>query len=347
MRVLILTQYFTPEICAPSARLHTFARGLAREGHEVEVVCEVPNYPQGVVHPSYRGRAVTRRRMDGFRVAWVWVYTKREKTTRDRLALYGSYAAMATGYASLRARPDVIFASSPPLSVGAAAAALARRHRVPWVMDVRDLWPAAAVALGQLIDERALRVAERLERFLYRDAAAVTVVTAPFAEHVERLTTTPVHLIPNGTTQFWLDAGRAVPDRARAQLSDRFTWTFAGNVGLAQGLETAVEAAQLLGDDFRLLILGEGSARLTLERQVAEQAPGLVEFRAQVPKERAAVILRASDALLVSLSPSPALEAFVPSKLFDCCAITKPVVLAVAGEATRRASGAGAALPVA
>ena len=343
---MILTQYFTPEIGATSTRVHAFARGLAAMGHEVEVVCEVPNHPQGVVHPSFRGRAVTRRRMDGFRAAWVWVATKPDKTTRDRLAFYASYAAMSVGYASLRARPDVILASSPPLPVAAAAAVLGRRHRVPWVMDVRDLWPEAAIALGELTNPRALRLAERLERCLYRDAAAVTVVTHAFAEHVGRLTRTPLHLIPNGTTRFWLEAGEVQPDRAQAELSDRFTWTFAGNIGLAQGLDTAVAAAALLGDEFRLLILGNGAARAALERQADEQAPGLVEFRDQVRQERAAVILRASDALLVSLAARPGLAAFVPSKLFDCCAIGKPVVLAAAGEAARRAEG-GIALSVA
>src|SRR5687768_6739026 len=129
MRILILTQYFAPEVGATSARLHAFAAGLAARGHAVEVVCEVPNHPQGVIRPEFRGRAVLRRRLDGFGVAYVWVATQPEKRSRDRLAFYASYAAMAVAYGSLRPRPDAILASSPPLPVGAAAALLARRHR--------------------------------------------------------------------------------------------------------------------------------------------------------------------------------------------------------------------------
>jgi glycosyltransferase involved in cell wall biosynthesis len=346
MRVLILTQYFTPEIGATSTRVHAFAAGLAARGHDVEVICEVPNHPQGIVLPGFAGRAVVRGRMDGFRTAWVHVRTRAEKTSRDRLLFYGSYAAAAVAYGSLTARPDVILASSPPLPVGAAAAALARRHRAPWILDVRDLWPIAAVALGELRSGRALAVAERLERFLYRDAAAITAVTRPFIAHIGPLAGgTPIHLLPNGTTRFWMDAASIAPDKAAAGLdAERFTWTFAGNVGLAQGLDAAVEAARLLGDGFRLLILGAGAARPGLERQAAAIAPHSVEFRDQVPPEEAARLLAASDALLVSLADSPALEAFVPSKLFDFCAVGRPVVLAAAGEPRRLAEAAGAAV---
>ena len=96
MRVLILTQYFTPEVGATQTRVHTFAAGLAARGHAVEVVCEAPNHPQGVLHPGYRGRLVRRQRLDGFSGAWVWVRTSPNKSTRDLMAFYASYAGMAT-----------------------------------------------------------------------------------------------------------------------------------------------------------------------------------------------------------------------------------------------------------
>src|SRR4051812_47283027 len=138
MRVLIFSQYFTPEVGATSTRVHSFAEGLAARGHDVEVICEVPNHPQGVIQPGYRGRLVRRQRLDGFRGSWVWVWTKAEKTTRDRLAFYASYTAMASAWGCLTARPDVVLASSPPLPVGVAASVVAHRHHVPWVLDVRD-----------------------------------------------------------------------------------------------------------------------------------------------------------------------------------------------------------------
>ncbi len=350
MRSLLFSQYFTPEVGATSTRVHSFAAGLAELGHDVEVICEVPNHPQGLMHPGYRGRLVRRQRLDGFRGHWVWVRTRPDKTTRDRLAFYGSYTALATAWGSVLRRPDVVLASSPPLPVALAGALVARRHRVPFVMDVRDLWPEAAVAVGELSNPRALRLAERLERLLYREAAAITTVTEPFVRQIAAKLSdgdAKIALLPNGTTRFWLDAAEFQPVRAAVGLPDDvFVWAFAGNLGLAQGLDAAIDAAARLGAGFRLLLIGDGAERRPLERRAAEVAPGLVEFRDQMPSEQVAPLLRASDALLVSLSPDPVLEAFVPSKLFDFCALGRPVLVAANGEPQRLVARERAGLPV-
>lgn len=347
MRVLIFTQYFSPEIGATQTRLETIARGLAERGHEVEVICEVPNHPQGVIHQRFRGRPIIHHRSDGFKTTYVWVHTKPEKSSRDRLLFYGSYMVMATALGSLRRRPDVVFASSPPLTVGVAGALVAMRHRVPFVLDVRDLWPEAAVAVGELTNPKQIRQAERIERWLYRRASAIATVTEPFREQIGERGGERIELIANGTTQLWVSAARLEPDRSELGLPpDRFIWTFAGNLGLAQGLDTAVAAADLLGDRFTLLLLGDGAARKQLERQAATLGEGSIIFHDQVSPKEAVKYVRASDALLVSLAPTPTLKTFVPSKLFDFCAAGRPVIVAAAGESQRLTDAAGAALAV-
>lgn len=348
MRVLLLSQYFTPEVTAARARVHAFAAGLAERGHDVEVICEVPNHPDGIVHPGYGDKLIDRRELDGFRVSYVRVRARPEKTTRNRLLFYGTYAASATLAGVVARRPDVVLASSPPLPVGAAAAAVATRHRVPWVFDVRDLWPEAAVVLGELRGERAIAAAARLETFLYRSAAAIVTVTEPFAAKIaEQVPRARVHVIPNGTTRAWLEAGERPPDREAAGLpADRFAWMYAGNFGLAQGLDAAVRAAGLLGEDYRLVLLGGGPERARLGELAADVAPATVEFRDPIQPEQAAAMMRAADALLVSLGAAPELAKFVPSKLFDCAALRRPVVLAASGESPRIAERAGSALVV-
>jgi glycosyltransferase involved in cell wall biosynthesis len=349
VRILIFTQYFTPEIGATQTRLHVFAEGLAGRGHDVEVVCEVPNHPQGIVRPGYGGRLVDRRRLDGFLATYVWVRTSPTKTTRTRLAFYGSYMGMAAVVGGLTRRPDVVFASSPPLPVAVAAALAAARHRVPWVMDVRDLWPEAAVAVGELSNRRLLRAAERLECWLYERAAAITTVTEPFRTSIAAkvAASDKIHLVPNGTTSLYLDGAQLKPDRGLLDLpADKFLWTYAGNVGVAQGLETALDAAGILGEGFKLLILGDGPLRPQLEQRALALKGAPVIFRGQVPPTEAIRYLRASDALLVPLADHPALRSFIPSKLYDFCAVKRPVILCATGEAKRLVEDAEAALSV-
>ena len=350
MRVLLFTQYFTPEVTAARARLQAFAEGLAARGHEVEVICEVPNHPEGIVREGFRGRALVRGRLDGYRVNYVWVRARPEKNFINRVLFYGTYAASATAAGLALRRPDVVLASSPPLPAGAAAAAVAAGRRAPFVLDVRDLWPEAAVILGELSDPRVIRLAERLELALYKRAAAITTVTEPFAREIAARVAdaSKIDLIPNGTTRTWLAAGQVEVDRAEVDLpEDRFVWLYAGNLGIAQGLEAAVDAAAALGEEFQLVLVGDGPERAALEARAAELPPGSVVFTGLVEPERAARYMRAANALLVSLDSQPALEKFVPSKLFDSCAVGRPVVLAAAGEAPRLASAADAALVVA
>lgn len=347
MRVLLVSQHYAPEVTAASARVAAFATGLVERGHRVEVITEIPTHPAGLLAPGYRRRG-ERRTVDGVDVRYVWVRTRPEKTTAGRLLTYGTFAASATAAGTFSRRADIVIATSPPLPVGAVGRAIALRHRAPFVLDVRDLWPEAAVVLGELRGERAIRAAERLERGLYRAAAAIVTTTEPFGRRIEaRGGEGKVTVIANGTTREWLSAGEAAPDREAADLpADEFVWAYGGNLGLAQGLEAAIEAAAELGDGFRLLLLGEGPRREAL-RKLADGLPAArVEFRPLVPAPQAAAILRACDALLVPLDARPELAQFIPSKLFDCLALGRPVIVAAEGEPRRLVEERDAGLPV-
>lgn len=350
MRIFLLTQYFAPEVTAARARVELFARSLSERGHDVVVICEVPNHPEGVVREGYRNRIVVKRDIDGIDVRHVWVYATPKKSSATRMLFYGTYAAMATAVGVALPRPDVVLVSSPPLPAAAAAALVARRHRVPWVFDVRDLWPEAAVVLGELTNPRLVTMAERLESRLYESADAIVTVTEPFKRKIEARTSEieKISLLPNGTTREWLKAGQQTIARSEAGLpEDGFLWMYAGNMGIAQGLETAVEAAGLLGDGFTLVCVGQGPKAEALRQQASVLPSGSVTFTGLVEAEEAMRLMRAADALLVPLADQPALDQFVPSKLFDCCAIGRPTIVSAGGEASRLAGEAGAGIIVA
>jgi glycosyltransferase involved in cell wall biosynthesis len=344
MRIQIYTQHYVPEVTAARYRVEAFAQRFSVRGHAVEVICPVPNHPLGVVAEGYGGRTLLRRRVDGVHVAYLRVSTKPAKTTRNRLAYYGSYAAAATAFGTVAARPDLILASSPPLPVAAAAASVAAARRVPWIFDVRDLWPLAAKLIGELTDPRALRWAERLERSLYRRADRIVTVTRPFRTAIAaEAGADKVELIPNGTTSEWLAVGESEVDRGELGMpEDRFVWTYAGNLGPSRRLEVAVEAANLLGDGYQLMIIGDGGMRAELLELAGSD--GRASFPGLMPAEQTARYLRASDALYVPQQPS--LGDFVPSKLYDCCAVGRPLIVAADGETRRLSEEADVAVAV-
>lgn len=344
LRVLVVSQYFPPEIGATQSRMQAFAEYLARRGHDVTVISEFPNHPIGVMPREYRRRLLEVDRSNPYKVIRVWVRTTPEKTQMTRLSFYTSFMAMAAAVAPIAGRPDVVLATTPPLFTGVAGLAIARFMRAPLVLDVRDLWPAAATSLRQISPGVSTRMAEITERHLYRDAAAVVAVTRPFCDHVDAIRGKPprTRLIPNGTLDLFFEGDgqdrNGVPP-------DRFLVTFAGTLGIAQALPSALDAAAL-APEVEFAFIGEGPIKHLLLEQAREQNLRNVRFQPQVPLEAIRPLLAGSDALLVTLSAHPTFRQFVPSKLVDFMAVGRPVVLAAAGEAADVVTTAGAGLVV-
>ena len=344
MRILVASQYFPPEVGATQNRLGTFVDGLVARGHDVTVLCEQPNHPSGVFRPGFGRRPVAVER-DGRKTVYrLWVAASPRKTTARRLAFYGSYAAGAgLGTAALGGHA-VVFTSSPPLPGPLAVAAAARARRVPYVLDVRDLWPAAAEALGELSNRRVLAAFERAERWLYRGAAAVTATTRPFCAHIDRVAgrSVAVHL-PNGA----LDELLALPAQPPPGGAE-FRVGYAGNLGIAQGMGIVLEAAEgLRGEPVRFELVGDGPLAAELRAEVARRGLESIRFTPGIPVEDVAAFMQSCDAMLVPLRDHPLLRDFIPSKLYDAMAVGRPALVAAAGEATALAeeSGCGLAVP--
>ena len=345
MRVAIVSQYFRPEPGATQNRMAAFADGLAARGHDVTVACEQPNHPVGVFHPGFGRRPVVTERAGGQTVHRLWVATSPRKTTARRLAFYGTFAAGAAATVARMPRPDVVLATSPPLPGAAAACAAARARGVPFVLDVRDIWPAAAEALGELSDPRIVRALERLERWLYLHAAALTATTRPFCRHIDAIAGRPVaEHIPNGA----LDELIALPEPPARRDGAPFLVGYAGNFGIAQGLGIVLDAAARLRDaPVRFVLVGGGPLRAQLEDERSRRGLGNVELRPPVPVEDVGPVLQACDALLAPLRAHPLLEDFIPSKVYDAMAVGRPVLVAARGESADLVEREGCGLVVA
>ncbi|HEC36126.1 MAG TPA: glycosyltransferase WbuB [Anaerolineae bacterium] len=343
MRVLYLSQYFPPEVGATQTRAYEMATGLIRAGHQVTMLAEVPNHPEGIIRPEYRGRFWTRETLDGIDVIRVWVKTAPVKTMRTRLAFYLTYMLNATlaGLVLARGRYDVVYATSPPLFVGGAALALSLLRRIPLVFEVRDLWPESAVALGELENPRFIRWATWLEECCYRRAWRIVVVTEGIrARLIERgIPSEKLALIPNGANTDLFhpqpEAGQSL--RRELGLGDCFLALYAGIHGIAQGLETVLEAACRLADVPRIhfLFVGNGPRKADLLRLKEDLSLSSVTMLDAQPREAIPTYLSAADVALVPLRRLELFKNAVPSKMFDAWACGCPVVLSIDGEARR------------
>ncbi|MDQ3778285.1 MAG: glycosyltransferase family 4 protein [Actinomycetota bacterium] len=334
MHVLYFHQYFATRRRSTATRSYELARRLVERGHRVTIVSRDTRMLEAGRDARPPGRLVAREQVDGIDVLFLNVPYANRYATPVRLASFTAFTVAATVAGALERRPDVVFASSTPLTIGAAGLATARLKRAPFVFEIRDLWPAVPVALGALRAKPAVRGAEWLERKLY-DAAARIVVLSEGAQHNLEWRGIPadkVVLIPNAAD---LDVFR--PDvvdagfRARHGLDGRFVALYAGAMGRANGLDQLIDAAAALtaAGDRRVVIvaLGDGGERPRLEQRVQQLGLENIRFLPPVPKDELAGIVGAADVTLTIFAPYPVLETNSPNKFFDSLAAGKPVVV--------------------
>lgn len=354
MHILYLSQYFPPEVGATQTRAHEMARGLVEAGHHVTMIAEVPNHPSGIVPQEYRGKWYKHSELDGIDVLRVWVKASPVKTFKTRMAFYLSYMANSTLVGMLRARGpfDVVFATSPPLFVGAAGLALHWLKRAPFVFEVRDLWPELAVALGELSNPRAVAWAGKLAELCYNQASRIVVVTEGDRQQLlaRGYSANKLALIPNGanTEMFQRQPALGAQFRLEHGLDDAFVVVYAGIHGIAQGLKTLLEAAFILQNslDIRFVLVGEGPVKAELQNLRAELGLDNVLMLPEQPRSTIPAILSAADAAIVPLRKVALFQGTMPSKMFDAWACELPLLLSVDGEARRALEAAQGGLYV-
>lgn len=354
MRILYLSQYFPPEVGATQTRAYEMAYGLVQAGHYVTMIAEVPNHPGGIIPPEYQGKWVERANLDGIEVIRVWVKASPVKTFRSRMAFYLSYMVMAalTGLFLARGRYDAIYATSPPLFVGGSALIISYLRRLPLVFEVRDLWPESAIALGELRNPRAIRWATRLEEACYRRAKKIIVTTQEMVAYLVKrgFPAAKIKVIPNGanTDLFCFDPDARQRFREQLGLTDKFVVIYAGLMGIAQGLESSLDAAEHLAaadPSVHFLYIGDGPVKTELQKKTDSAQLTNVTFLPAQPRETIPGYLSAADVALIPLTRQRLVGA-LPSKMFDAMACQRPVILSAEGEACQVLSAARAGLTI-
>jgi glycosyltransferase involved in cell wall biosynthesis len=340
MHILFLSHYFVPENNAPAARVHSLAREWTRQGHRVTVITSAPNVPTGVVFDGYRNRLCQQEWIDGIRTIRVWTYLAANRGRLLRGFNFFSYLVTAgvTG-ALLRPRADVVIATSPQFFAGCAGVPVSRAHRAPFVLEIRDIWPASIMAVGVLKEGRVIHALEKLERALYDAADHIVAVGAGYRQHIlERgVPEAKIDVVTNG-----VDADLFVPRppdealRARLGIGGKYVLTYAGTVGMAHGLDVVLRAGHRLRergrDDIVLLVVGDGARYAELEQAARDQGLGNVMFTGMVDRAQLPAYLASSDACLVHMRDEALFSTVLPSKIFEDAAMEKPILAGLRGE---------------
>jgi len=353
VRLAYLSHYFPPESNAPAARVHELSRALVRLGHEVHVVTGQPSHPRGVIYPGYRAAEYRRDELDGIHVHRVPTFPA---ANRGVLVRGLGYAAMPTAqvlYAARKLPPiDLVLATSPQIFTGLAGLALARLRRLPFVLEVRDLWPESIVSVGALPPRHpAIRALERLEHRLYRGAAGIVSVTDSFVDHFVAHGVDPARIavIKNGADLDLFDP-ETPPAPLRANLGiapDALLVLFCGTIGMAHDVGLLARAAAIAPVDLdaHFVVVGDGAGRAELAAEIAALGVGeRVHLLPAVPRREVPGLLAAADISAVVLRDSPTFAGVLPSKLFEAMAMRTPILLGVRGEARALVEAAHAGL---
>jgi colanic acid biosynthesis glycosyl transferase WcaI len=336
MRILIFTQHFPPETVATGRRAFDLAESLSERGHQVSVVTGLPNHPSSLGRPFCQPAPRLEVAAAGYKIVRVPVFRSQDARTLNRLLTYGTFTLAAAWAGFRQARPDAILAVSP-LPTGLAAMLVHWAHRAPLVFDLQDIWPDSALAVGVMQPSLPLRMLRRLERFFYRRCALIVGISEGFRRYLLGLGVGPERLavIHNGVDLAWFDGQKGGQKfRDRHHLSKKFVVGYVGNLGLAQGLETVLDAADLLREaPVKFLLVGEGIDKVRLRKLARIRGFENVEFVDGVPRDQVALTLAACDSLLLVLRNHPLFDITIPSKIYEYMAAGRPILCAVGGEA--------------
>lgn len=334
MHIMLIHQAFAALDEAGGTRHHELARYLVEQGHRVTIVASPVNYLTGTSKMK-RTPWIERQEIDpGITVLRSYTYAAFHKSFVHRVFSFISFM-VSSFIAGLGVRQvDLVWGTSPPIFQGLTAWLLSRLKRVPFLFEVRDLWPAFAIAVGVLRSPILVWASLRLESFLYRRASRIMVNSPGFIEHVIQRGARWVELVPNGADPEMFDpCSTGSQFRQEYRLDGQFVVLYAGAHGLSNDLQVVLEAAKRLEGNpaVTFVFVGDGKEKKNLVDQAQKMTLGNVLFLPPVPKDQISEIMAAADACVAILKPLEMYKTTYPNKVFDYMAAGRPVVLAIDG----------------
>ncbi len=333
MHILLIHQAFAALDEPGGTRHYELARYLAQRGHRVTVIASPISYLTGA-QSTPRGRQRETIENGQITIVRTYAYAAIHRSFLHRVI--GFFSFMLTSFwAGLNVKQvDLVWGTSPPIFQGVTAWLLARLKRKPFLLEIRDLWPAFAVEVGVLKQPLLVRASQWLETFLYRHADRIMVNSPGFIKHIQARGGTAIELIPNGADpRMFNPDGPGLAFRQKHQLDGKFIALYAGAHGMSNDLGVILDAAEILKShpEIAIVLLGDGKEKPALIEAARRRQLDNVHFIGSVPKTEMSEALAASNACIAILKPIPLYATVYPNKVFDYMAAGRPVILAIDG----------------
>jgi glycosyltransferase involved in cell wall biosynthesis len=341
MKIIILTQYFPPEVGAAQNRLYETATRLQKNGAEIKILTAMPNYPEMKIRAGYEGKFYMKENMIGMEVHRAWIYVGNNKKTLSRLFNYFSFVFTSfwVGWFKL-GKADFIFCESPPLFLGISAILLKKIKRCKLIFNVADLWPEAAEKLGIIKNRTVLNLSRKLEEYLYSSSAAITGQTQGIVTNIKsRFQDKIVHWLPNGVdlSLYKVDEIQRGWREKNGFSEDDFLLIYAGTIGHIYSWDMVLEAAKITQQypAIKWIFIGDGAAKANLVEK--KEAIGLsnIFFYNPVPRSSLPEIWKSVNVLFLPLKNIELNKGVVPAKTFEAMAMKVPILLGAEGEAKK------------
>lgn len=339
MHILFLSDNFPPEVNAPASRTFEHAKTWAKEGHTITVITCFPNFPKGKIFSGYKNRLYLKEEIEGINVVRVWSFISSNKGIVLRMIDHISYMISSIIASLFIKKCDVIVATSPQFFTAVGGSIISFLKRKPWVFEIRDIWSESIIAVGLLTDSIFIKIIERLELFLYKNAAHIIVVTHDFARilNLKGIDSKKIDVVTNGSD---LTKFKKIPKNIdlikKYNLQDSFVVGYIGTHGMAHSLETILDSAKIIEDrgieNVTFLFLGDGARKSDLISYSKRLHLKNTIFLDTVPRSEILLYWSILDLSIIHLKDSNAFRSVIPSKLFECMAMGIPVLHGVYGE---------------
>ena len=340
MKLLLITQYFPPEIGAPQNRLYELSYRLQSLGADITILTAMPNYPQMEIYDGYKNKKYCYESINGLKVHRSFIYVSKSKSIFKRLLNYFSFVCSSylTGIMKLDKKYDLVICESPPLFLGLTAYILSIHKKAKLIFNVSDLWPESAEKLEIIKNKLLLQLATYLEEYIYRKSKLISCQTKGILNDIKgRFPKKQFYWLPNGVDLKFYNPSLYNKDwRKNNNFSDNDILLFYGGIiGHAQGLEVVLQAANLIKEQkqIKFILLGSGPQKDMLLKMKKDLQLDQVYFFDTVTKNNMPEVISSMDAAIIPLKKLDIFLGAIPSKIFESLAMKKPIILGVDGEA--------------